>query len=220
MKLLIFLGVLLSVATASAGNESVTIIEKSKDSILSDSSEFHRMNKRFTISTDLLGAGPTRANNYGLSAAYFLNRNTLLLAEAYKGETTGQYHFAFNDDNFKYKGSSVGLYLKKFVGNSFYYRAGLEYRKVDYDYTENSNNYSFSFSGSSLGAAILIGNQWQWENFTLGCDWVGIGLPAVSNIDSEEVSSPLYTGDLHSAQDIYVKAAYIQLLRFYLGYSF
>ena len=29
------------------------------------------------------------------------------------------------------------------------------------------------------GATLKIGNQWQWENFTLGVDWIGAAVELV-----------------------------------------
>lgn len=219
MKLTLFFGILLSISTAFATTEAL-IVDVNQNAVLRNSSEHNRMNKKFTVSTDLTGVGANQTNHAGISGSYFLNRNALVMAEINKGSADGRYFFTSDEDDFNINGNSFGLYFKKFNGNSFYFRTGLEYRNVNYEYANYSESYSFSFSGSSLAAAFIIGNQWQWENFTLGCDWVGLGVPVWSTLANEKLSNQLYKGDLGYAQDRYVRATYIHLLRFYVGASF
>lgn len=76
------------------------------------------------------------------------------------------------------KQTNVALQYKKFAGNSFYFAPELYYLNYfENDQTDNSfllfpdENERFS----AVGVGIRFGNQWQWENFTLGVDWFGIG---------------------------------------------
>lgn len=67
------------------------------------------------------------------------------------------------------------LHYKRFVGNSFYFAPELYY--LNYTETDHSPtllDYADE-RATALGLGIRIGNQWQWENFTLGCDWIGVG---------------------------------------------
>ncbi len=79
-----------------------------------------------------------------------------------------------------------------------------------------------SFTEESLGAGLVIGKQWQWNNFTLGCDWIGLSLPFASTVKSETVagSESFYRDKLDSVQQKYLRSGFAQALRFYVGYTF
>jgi hypothetical protein len=72
--------------------------------------------------------------------------------------------------------------------------------------------------------SLNIGNQWQFKNFTLGCDWVGVTLPLSKKYSNESVAT---TGNLateqqenEDAKEDLTERTQINLLRFYLGASF
>lgn len=71
--------------------------------------------------------------------------------------------------------------------------------------------YTSRFKYEEINAGIRIGNEWQWENFTMGCDWIGINKTIIK---------------LHSTGNAGIINAPIKqstsfaLLSFYLGYSF
>jgi hypothetical protein len=48
----------------------------------------------------------------------------------------------------------------------------------------NVLNSDVNVKVESIGADIAVGNQWQWNQMTIGCDWIGLMVPfAVVNAD-------------------------------------
>lgn len=194
------------------------------EQVFRDSSAFHRMNKSFSLNYIALGVGPSVSGSIGIDFGFYLDRNSLIDLEYINGRPL-YYSFLLNSD-YDVKTNSFGIHYKQFMGNSFYFRVGGDYRTVDYSYVardffSNAVVTRDAFKGSSLTATFLIGNQWQWENFTLGCDWIGIAVPLTNQLDSESStgSSPNYAY-LHDDEDLYLKKSTSTSLRFYLGASF
>jgi hypothetical protein len=122
-------------------------------------------------------------------------------------------------------GQSLGLGIKNFIANSFYYTGSLNYRQIEYSEAENFGSiydYAYDFSGNATTGDFSIGNQWHWQNFTLGCDWIGLSVPLASSIDSETVSGNIAEAqdNLDYAQSNFLKSFTVRLLNFYLGASF
>ena len=63
-----------------------------------------------------------------------------------------------------------------------------------------------SFADTGLG--LKIGNQWQWDSFTMGCDWVGV---------SKSLAMLEQNGDKDAD---YPNATNVTLVNFYLGATF
>lgn len=63
--------------------------------------------------------------------------------------------------------SNVAAQYKFFLGNSFYLAPEIFYLNYFRKYANRRL--------TSIGAGLKIGNQWQWEHFTLGVDWIGVG---------------------------------------------
>jgi hypothetical protein len=227
-KILFLIATLLSSQNLWAQNE-VTIIEN-KEAIYKDSSEYGRMNKKFSIQYQ--GGITADVGASGIVAAYFLDRNLLVQAEfmGSNGEgkrstwgTSADRHEELENIN------SFGLHLKKFLGNSFYVNSGLDWIRRDYRYSYKSSlaptyNASRSFETQGLNAAFVIGNQWQWDNFTIGCDWLGISAPlAFQKVTSESVNSSDYDYDMarmREKQDELKTRVQFSALRLSLGWSF
>ncbi len=128
------------------------------------SSEQNRSDKK--IETTLqLASQDYRLPNLALSGMYYLTPKDLL------GLKFGSLHGKENQD-------SVAVQYKRYFGNSFYAAPELFYLRTHEEingfWGDVFNLREFA-SYTSLGAGIRIGNQWTWENFTLGCDWIGIG---------------------------------------------
>lgn len=68
-----------------------------------------------------------------------------------------------------------GLEYKYFTGNSFYLAPEIYYL----NYSENDKTPTLfdneNETVKTVGLSFKIGNQWQWSNFTMGVDWIGIG---------------------------------------------
>ncbi len=209
---------------ALAQNPVVVVEPPQADSIYRDSSEFNRLNKNFSIETVVVGYGPSRATTVGFNLGIFLDRNSLIEIQALGGRPI-TLSFLNSYDIYT---RSFGVHYKHFHGNSFYWAAGLDYRSVDYksnayDLFNSSVLETRTFDGSSLGPSLVIGNQWSWENFTLGCDWIGFYLPITSQVNSEKESSGApnaYSRSLKDEEDYYIKSSSTIGLRFYLGASF
>ncbi len=188
-----------------------------------EGSEFNRTDKKFTLHALLIGVGPNPSISSGIGAGMFLDRNSLVDIEYVSGRPYDWYGF-YTDYEIVTK--SYGVHYKRFVSNTFYFRVGADYRQVDYRYTSrslfSSSIYSENkFNGESVVGTIVIGNQWQFENFTLGCDWFGVALPVTRSIKSESsTGTNPDTVKLSDDEDRYVRKTTAMGLRFYLGASF
>ncbi len=213
--------------TAPSKKADYVVSPDETEVIAHDSSAYNRLDKTVDLDVILFGIGPSLSLTTGIDVGYFLSRNSLLILEATSGKlgasisASGSQIGASSD----LKTSSIGLHFKHFSGNSFYYRTGIDYRRAEYSYTfTNGSAIDFErFKGSSGAVDFQIGNQWQWSNFTLGCDWIGLSLPFASAISDEQLSgtAPAYYADwLKNDEDTFVKKLTLNLLRFYLGASF
>lgn len=115
----------------------------------------------------------------------------------------------------------VELASKKFFGNSFYTRAGVAYNKGtmkgetqhwSYSFKEGYSEtyYEYTLDYSALSIEADIGNQWQWDNFTLGVSWIGFS-SHVLNLGKVESTDGM--------NDINSKSA-LRLFNIQLGMSF
>lgn len=196
--------------------------------IREDSSAYHRLNKDYQLTALLTGVGPSISSTAGIQLSKHLSANNALLVET----TTGTNNWSSKDIadtkygyNIDISTSSVGVHFKHYSGNSFYTRIGGDYRTVKYrvSYIYQGQEDLRNFDGDSVAANIQIGNQWQWESFTLGCDWIGYSLPISSNVKNSRVSSSTLEYDqrrLKEDSEVLVKGAHLNLLRFYIGASF
>jgi hypothetical protein len=127
-------------------------------------SEEGRVNKKYELS--LQTGGDYRFFGTQISGMYFLDPNNLVGFKIGTGSSGEQ-----NQTN-------ISAQYKHFYNNSFYIAGETFYlnttEDIDGYWGDFFNLHSYA-SYSSLGAGVRIGNQWTWENFTLGCDWVGVG---------------------------------------------
>ncbi|MBC7370100.1 MAG: hypothetical protein H7326_00955 [Bdellovibrionaceae bacterium] len=181
-------------------------------------SEANRHDKQFTVLGQLTGLSTAAIGAQQVHLGYFLSPTSLVQLEIGQGRNEGLFFFS----SYRVlRVDSLGIQFKKFVANSFYFKTGLDYQAIDYSYNLYSNDY-YGFKGNTLGATFSIGNQWQFENFTLGCDWVGIFLPIASNTTKDVVTanSSYSRSESDSDQKRYLKDSSLQFVRFYLGASF
>lgn len=107
-------------------------------------------------------------------------------------------------------------------------RGGIDQRNVEYNYQYKSvisSTYdtSAAFKVSSTAAALVIGNQWQWDNFTLGCDWFGVSAPLATRFSDEKFSANADSIDRNRQErdkEHFGKKTLQQGLKLYLGASF
>ncbi len=141
-------------------------------------SETNRGNR--TAYAALEAIGLTALPVSGVRAAYCFTHD--LIGEA--GSATGSVSMG----DWKYDKKILSVKAKYFFANSFYVDAGLgmeiwntSYRVVNDGSGADSQKLTADLS--NVGVEFHIGNQWQWDGFTLGCDWIG-GFAAVSNSSS------------------------------------
>ena len=205
--------------------EKLQVIER-PEGVYRDSSEFHRIDKKFSLNYIAFGVGPSYMGVIGATADIFIDHNSLIELEYANGRPASWNLFSSYSE-YDIKAYSAGVHYKHFIANSFYFRVGGDYRQVNYRYTlRNFSNPAIiesqnTFTGNSVTASVLIGNQWQWDNFTLGCDWIGYALPVTSSIDSESTTGANPDSRyLKDDEDSFVKKGTTMGLRFYLGFSF
>ncbi len=131
---------------------------------------------------------------------------------------------------------TVAFWGRKFFGNSFNVSGGLIYgaitdTKLVGEESTGANECSYSgcqnnLEYSEIRSYFAIGNQWQWDYFTLGCDWFGI---ALSPLYQKIWKSELRRIDLNTGDDIGESSgkkpspsekAFGRVLVLYLGASF
>lgn len=131
------------------------------------------------------------ASGYGLSLSKFLDENSLLGVTAKVGIQSDV------DDDRDQRETNFDVHFKRFLGNSFYLNPKLYYLNWN-DPRENLPERSLT----SIGAGVSLGNQWQWERFTVGADWLSISKNLIY-FKREEVRASWYITSLY----------------FYLGWS-
>jgi hypothetical protein len=101
--------------------------------------------------------------------------------------------------------------MKYFVGNSFYFGAGLGYRILTFDLilgdeADEANELAFDLGGSAITLDLMIGNQWCFSSFCVGADWVGVVFPLSSSYETSTALSG-DRGDIDEIQAIAEKTS-------------
>jgi hypothetical protein len=112
----------------------------------------------------------TQIDSTTLSAGYFLSPDEIIQLRF-----TAAHHTARDD-------AKRGLYstdievltagYRKFFGNSFNIMPSLYLRNLSEDRANTTHKPDLKITDFGLG--MRIGNQWQTDYFTYGCDWFGI----------------------------------------------
>lgn len=202
----------------------------SKQIIFENSSTYHRINQKYEIGALFPAMGPGPFMTTGLYGNYRIDRNSSLIFEAAVGNRPFNYIWMSNS-TYDVEQKSFGLYYKRFIGNTFYWRLGTDYRTVSYSHKYHSEfsttlDNNSDFKGYAVMGTFQIGNQWQWENVTLGCDWVGYSLPLSTKVSEENISAGNPADlenerkNLKENQDILLKKSDPTALRLYLGWAF
>lgn len=199
---------------AQTAKKTVTVFKK-------NDSQYVYENSRMNINHQVLfnAAGSSVAPFFGTGIAYArqFDRKNALHLEGFAGilPLSGAA-----------SASTIGTHYKRYVGNSFYYRAGLDVRDIAIRYN-GALRYITSTrdiaATSDLTAAFVIGNQWQWPRFTLGVDWVGLNIPVTNisrHVSFTDVLSNQHKNDVEKLWGFLGDLTSAQLFRFYLGASF
>ncbi len=197
------------------------IVRLKSDEVLEDSSEANREGKTLSLTFEPIGFAPLPV--HGGALGYYLSPNNLLELSYAAGEI--DFLIAKIDNRM------TSLHLKTFWGNSFYTNLGLGSRMLGYRFlfseVDSNGNYTgrdseTTMQNTSMGLDFSIGNRWQWDTFTIGCDWVGFFSPLSTTGENTITGKNLSASDIsdaNEAMDRFSKQGSAQFLRFYLGVS-
>lgn len=156
----------------------------------------------------------------GLGLGYYIDSNSVVQLEGSLGRLRPE-------NRFDVTVGTVAVNLKHFVSETFYLKGGAAYRQT------TLSNLTCRDCGPGVtrdwGAArtidgeFAIGNQWQWENLTLGADWLGLMVPTVRIDDSVTDAFGLSSNENRQANevwDVITKSAGVSVARVYVGASF
>jgi hypothetical protein len=189
-----------------------------------NSSQGMRQNKSMIATGQVAGLGPVGLFTTGASFGFYLDQNTIVDLSYQRNSV----NFNQSDIGASYKiySETLGAHYKHFLKNTLYVKSGPNYRKIDYTYTSYYTNnileeYSH-FRGSAMTATFAFGNHWQWDHFTMGCDWFGVAIPLSTSIDAEKTSGAFSSNVRRVSDDErkYLRETSLFFTQFYLGASF
>ena len=150
----------------------------------------------------------------GGSLGYYITPNIIAELGLYRGagltkigETEGRLNWKYTEARTKW-----------FLGNSFYINAGVGQKKLDINLDFLKSPSQLLASGLSYG----IGNRWQWETFSIGCDWVGAFRPLESKIDKSNVNTTIDETTREEWDELWASIgspSNLQIFRLYMGVS-
>lgn len=209
---------------ATVKTETKVEEEKSLSSFMGES-HANRLNKKamVTLNTGAVLSLPAS----GMRGGYYLDDRNVFGMGYFKYEDGGSSDdededstdsVEYTDEETLYRGNVFQFYYQHYVSNSFYFRPSLSYRNqttIDERRTTYNALTDQVIDKEETGKAtyqdlvlgMTIGNQWQWDNFTIGCDWIGFGEP-IATLGYEGESSA------------FARNSTLTVLHFYLGASF
>ena len=212
----------LAPVTLLAAQTNTSNVQIQKANNITKDSEDNREDKKLMLTAEILGVS-SGTSSQALEAAYYINSD-LLANVRFTNLQKGLNNTDSEDSSYYGPGDKAadelwdeagGGYIlsagiKKFVGNSFYVKPEAYYRKQKY-VAQTVNDYSELLSArageyTDIGLSVKIGNQWQWESFTIGCDWIGLN----QTVSTIEESGNLKDSDIPT----------LSALNFYMGASF
>ena len=176
--------------------------------VVVDESTMNRDGLKYTVDFNLTGQ-MLQSQATGINLGYFKDLNNIIYLSFFNLDTN---NYSWVDEELE-DGYMIEVALKHFTGNSFYIRPSLYLRSQQLADDEDYDNATDSYLATDItdyqtvGIGFNIGNQWQWENFTLGCNWIGIRKD-ITTIDKDGPGTDAYTEVTG------------ELLNFYLGASF
>lgn len=136
------------------------------------------------IGIDYFAEGLTR----GLTIGFFLSPEKLIYLQGKKSMQLTQYS---NTTHYE-KINSIDLGLRSYIKNSLYLSTGLSKKTIFYS-MKSSGLSSPKFNGLAefvTEAAIInigLGNQWQWQNFSFGIEWLNLAIPFADKLKTEKI---------------------------------
>ena len=110
-----------------------------------------------------------------VTAGYFIDPDSLVTLN-YAEES-----FVIGSSNLPVLNVRTSISFEKFLGNSFFVNGGFGRRTLRYaglrfsDVFLDKNDFGFTYTDMGVNAGL--GNRWQWENFTIGAQWIGVYVP-------------------------------------------
>lgn len=219
---------LMTAFSAQAARPKSQVMTVKRSSIINGSSEHMRINKDYMLTAQPYGYSVAPVQSAGINGGLYLDSNSLLQFELSKGVTTLTVSTDSNTTTASADLESfmAGVNYKRFFGNSFYLKAGADYRRIGFSNLIHSSSFNNIHgeivNNDTLVGNIAIGNQWQWETFTMGCDWIGVNPPLI-NLKTEANTANLTAYQKQDIEDIWKdlgKTTSYQFMRVYLGASF
>lgn len=161
-------------------------------SVWGASSREERQNKNYEMT--LSAGGDYLDSTYGITFSKFIKSDELISLKA-----------GYNDEGDDEQ-THAAIQYKRFIGNSFYLAPEAYYFHFFDKKKDGENVFDITVDKlAAVGVSLRIGNQWSWERFTLGVDWIGAGKNlATWTKDDEDIDAGFtYT-----------------ILNFYVGWSF
>lgn len=143
-------------------------------------------------------------SNFTLLVGYFLNNQNLINLRYTFQNSAGNVETTSTVD-LPESTRAISLGDRYFIGNSFNVLGSIYWKQ--HSKFDRSTNRTYVFK--DFGAGLSIGNEWQWENFTMGCDWFGLNHSLV------KISNTFPATNYFLDQELTMN-----FLKFYLGYSF
>lgn len=189
--------------------------------VFAGTSSSNRSGKVGSVSAEVIGWTLTPV--HGIRGSYFLSPQM----QVELGYATGEAGDS-GGSSWNYKKSIYSSKVKYFFGDSFYIDGGLGIETWDLDYSVKTSTDSSSsikkLSGSvtNTGIEFHIGNQWQWSNFTLGCDWFGyfLSISTSKNFSNDSSVDPTDKKDEEDTLSALMSGSSPHITRFYVGWSF
>lgn len=228
MKFALVCGLVLCSTMAMGADENNSQQDESRENSTQeskdDSSAGNRQGKVVDFGLQALGSTVAPFGSIGFMGGAYLNSDMVVEAEYTKASNTSLVSGTTVDI------ITYGVRMKNYWGNSFYTNLGLGMRKISIngsvDFEVNGTvvlaDEKISVDVSSTVLDFAIGNKWQFENFNIGCDWVGFLVP-ISNSNSDNL--PTLEGskerdDLEDSKKVLGELPSLQLLRLFIGASF
>ncbi len=142
--------------------ETTTVYESSGQR----SSAAERSNKIVSLTGGILSG----------SAGIYVHKNVILGAKYVRPFIT------LGAPNLPTEGHLFSGFADIFIGNTFYVTGGYGQRTLVYDdidlkkslFVSDSKGRVREVTYTDTGATIGVGNRWQWKNFSIGAEWVGL----------------------------------------------
>lgn len=130
-------------------------------------------------------------------------------------------------DNVDLKWNYTEVRAKRFFGNSLFVNFGVGQRRYEFDMdaTQIGGGEDVHLEAESMnsGLSLSVGNQWQWRNVSVGCEWLGAYIPFARHSSAPQSQASADADDQKTFRDLFDELAekpHLSALRVQLGLSF